>query len=338
MWSVGRTIYLVSEGSYVRCNDVTITVDMKDGSSHSVGYDAISQIVIFYDATTLSAYVMRCCAEHLITIHYISCYGKYIGSFMGDKTGNVLLRRLQFQMIGSSKSLELVRNLLCAKFRNAAWLLKYFGYHNTQKNKIDNVVDSIRVCTKSLKLLQSIDDMRVLEAQVAKLYYSCFDDLLKVEDFCFEKRSQRPPLNEMNALLSFFYTMCTTICDSALLVKGLDAECGYLHTLRSGRKSLACDLVEEFRACIVDRFVISIINRKEVVLSDFLNENGKIRLNDDKRKILLQKWTEYLNHTMVKHRLYDKEISLKILMYEQAQLLAQYVRGDIDAYPAFFMK
>lgn len=186
MWSVGRTIYLVSEGSYVRCNDVTITVDMKDGSSHSVGYDAISQIVIFYDATTLSAYVMRCCAEHLITIHYISCYGKYIGSFMGDKTGNVLLRRLQFQMIGSSKSLELVRNLLCAKFRNAAWLLKYFGYHNTQKNKIDNVVDSIRVCTKSLKLLQSIDDMRILEAQVAKLYYSCFDDLLKVEDFCFE--------------------------------------------------------------------------------------------------------------------------------------------------------
>lgn len=106
----------------------------------------------------------------------------------------------------------------------------------------------------------------------------------------------------------FFYTMLTTLCESALLVRGLDSECGYLHTLRSGRCSLACDLIEEFRACIVDRFVLTIVNRKEVCFDDFINDNGRILLTDNARKNLLVKWDNYLNHTVVKHQLYGKDV------------------------------
>lgn len=136
---------------------------------------------------------------------------------------------------------------------------------------------------------------------------------------------------------SFFYTFATNFCCSALLYRDLDSECGYLHTLRSGRNSLACDLVEEFRACMVDRFVITIVNRQEVLSSDFESNTDGIKLTDNVRKKLLQKWEHYLDNTFVQHKPHDKKLSLQVLFYEQAQLLAQYIGGDIDCYPPFLM-
>ena len=304
-----------------------------------MAYHVVGQIIIFYN-TTLSSYVMYQCSKHHILISYISSYGTYYGSFIGSETGNVLLRKKQFDMIGSDAAVNYVRNLIGAKLYNSVWLLSYFGHHNDNKDAIRTVIARLRSNIDKLRDVTGIDDMRILEANSASEYFSVFDLLLKTDDInmSFNKRTKRPPLNNTNALLSFLYTIATNFCCSALLCRGLDPECGYLHTLRSGRNSLACDLIEEFRACIIDRFVISIINRKEIVSTDFEHGNDGIRLIDTARKKLLQKWEIYLDSTFVQHRLYDKKLSLRVLFYEQAQLLAQYIRGDISKYPPFLMK
>ena len=279
------------------------------------------------------------CSKHNIVVSYISYYGRYYGSFIGSFTGNVLLRKRQFDMIDTDKAVHYVRNLIGSKIHNSIWALSYFGHHNDSRSRIKETTARLRRDIDLLRAADDINDIRGIEAQAAADYFSVFDLLLKTSDpdMRFEKRSRRPPHNNINALLSFLYTMMTNSCCSALLCRGLDSECGYLHTLRSGRNSLACDLVEEFRACIVDRFVISAVNRKEIVAADFISDTDGIRLTDSARRKVLQKWEQYLDTTTVTHKLYDKKLSLRVLAYEQAQLLAQYIRGDIDEYPPFLM-
>ena len=339
MFSIGKTVYLLHEGTYIYCDDSAITFKLADGRKQSLAYHVVSEIIIFYN-TTLSVYLMKMCTEHHIIIHYVSPYGRYIGCFLGDYSGNVVLRKKQFEMLNElDKSLDYVRNLLCAKFKNSIWTLQYF-HHIKDNTAVKPVIKELRNDVLLLRDMTSVNDMRLLEANAANSYFSVFDDLLKISDadMQFAKRSRRPPLNNVNALLSLFYTLATSIADSALICRGLDSECGYLHVLRSGRRSLACDLVEEFRSCVVDRFVIAIINRKEVVSSDFRHDNDGIRLSDDAKKRLFSKWEQYLDDTEVTHMLYDKKLSLRCLFYEQALLLAQYIRGDISVYPPFFMK
>lgn len=337
MQVVRKTIYLLTEGTYIHCENDTITFEMKNGTKQKLAYHVIDSIIIFYN-TTLSSYVMYECSKHQIVISYISAYGRYLGSFIGEISGNVLLRKKQFDMIDDIKSVDLVRNILGAKIHNSIWTLQYFGHHNENREYIKEISDELRDYINDLKDMKNIDDMRLLEAKAASRYFSVFDLLLKSGcDMIFDKRTKRPPLNKINALLSYLYSMMTNVCCSALMSRGLDSECGYLHTLRSGRNSLACDLVEEFRSCVVDRFVITVVNRKEIVSEDFEENVHGIRLTDDGRRKLLQKWDNYLMTTEVSHKLYDKKLSLKLLSYEQAQLLAQYIRGDISEYPPFLM-
>ena len=339
MIQIGKTVYLFTEGTYIFCEDDTITFKLNDGRQQRLAFHVVSQIIIFY-RTTLSSYIMYQCSKHNIIIIYISPHGKYYGQFNGELSGNVLLRKKQFDMIDTQKATEYVRTELAGKFCNSIWLLKYCLHHNTNKETIQQVVHDLQTGLQNLQNMSTIDDMRILEANMASRYFSIFDLLLKNpnEDLKFMKRTQHPPQNNCNAVLSLFYTMMTAICESALKTRGLDSECGYLHVLRSGRHSLACDLVEEFRSCVVDRFIITLINRKEIISSDFISDTQGIRLSDDARKKIFQKWENYLDNTVVHYKLYDKKLSLRIVVYEQAQLLAQYIRGDISAYPPFIMQ
>lgn len=338
MYHVERTLYILNDKAHIYCDNDRIAIDI-DGNKYYFGYDNIESIVIFTNKTTLSVYTMRNCAEHKITIHYVSEAGKFMGSFVGYENGNVLLRKMQFDMIGTEKATGYVQNVLAAKLKNSVWLLKTAGHHSAEKDKIKQSCNEILRIRDEMKNELCLDNLRLMEANAARLYFSVFDDLIKADDdMKFEKRTYRPALNNFNALLSFFYTMMTSLCESALCVRGLDSECGYLHTLRSGRHSLACDLVEEFRAVIVDRFVLTMVNRKQVTARDFTNDNGKILLSDEARKKLLSLWEGYLNSKTVHHNLLDKDMSLKVLVYEQAQLLAQFIREDISEYPPFFAK
>ena len=337
MIKVGLTLYLFNK-CYIHCKDDVIEI-VSDDKKCRFPYENVSEILLFYKDITLSSYLVQKCSENNIIIHCLSPYGFYQGAFWGQLSGNVVLRKKQFDMIHTEKEISYAKNEIAGKLYNSAWMLSYLGHHNSEREIIKDASCYLRECKSKLKNLNSLDDIRILEANAACKYFSMFDYLIKTDDaqMQFDKRTRKPPLNNVNALLSFFYTLLTSICCSALLCKGLDVECGYLHTLRSGRYSLACDLVEEFRSCIVDRFVITLINRKEVTSLDFEHNVDGIKLKDESRKRLLEKWEIFLQNTKVKHKLYDKEYSIKVVIYEQAKLLAQYIRGDIEEYPPFVM-
>lgn len=340
MYRLGRLIFLTTPGFYIHCTDVHVVFEQDGQPKRNIMYRDLESIVVFHDRTTLSAYVMRKCAENGIAIHYVSTYGKYLGSFVGYDKTNVMLRKLQFQMIDSQKGFRYVQCLLQAKLKNSVRLLKYYGHHAPNKEHINEVCKYLKDSTEKLKTAVDINDLRMIEMNAAREYYSTFDGLIKSkdEDMKYEKRSHHPGLNNFNVLLNFFYVLLTGQCDAALTVMGLDSECGILHTLKSGRYSLACDLVEEFRAMIVDKFVIKIVNLGKVKSNDFTSESGEIRLTDDARKKLLIEWDNWLHNEKLFSVYWNKNLSAGVMIYEQARLLAQYVRGDIEDYTAFFSR
>lgn len=336
MIRVGNTFYIYSDNLYLHCRNGSIEVynkDTKEKIRHP--FEGISDIIIFTDTVMSCDFVYACDAAH-ISVTCISPTGKTFGKFVGANTGNVVLRKSQFNMLDSEKELMFVQNLIGAKIHNQSWLLKYFANHNQYADCIKDKANSLDGIISKIQYANTVDAVRNLEASAAMVYFSAFDYLIKVENMKFEIRTRRPPLNRCNALLSYFYSIMTSLCTSALMSRGLDSECGYLHRLRSGRDSLACDLVEEFRACIVDRFVITIINRKEIQYDDFEDNESGIRMKTEPRRNILNKWNVFLKNE-VRHKLYDEKLALRTLPYEQALFLAQYIRGDIDKYPPFLM-
>lgn len=337
MTKVGKTIYLFNDEGCIHAKEEALVVKTKE-KEHKFPYGSVASIVIFGD-TSLTTPVIYQCISHNIVIHCISTYGNYRGCFQGMPTGNVVLRKKQFDMIGTDREVHYAKNEIAGKIQNSIWFLSYQAHHNLNKEQIDLSIARLRSYKKDLKMYDDLDDIRLLEARSASEYFSTFDYLIKLDDenMSFIRRSKRPPLNNVNVLLSFFYTMLNALCYSALVTKGLDPECGYLHVLRSGRNSLACDLMEEFRSCTVDHFVITLINRKEVSSSDFEHNVDGIKLANDACCTLIRKWDDYLDNTKVLHKYYNQKFSLRILIYEQAHLLAQFIRGDIEEYPPFLM-
>ena len=191
-----------------------------------------------------------------------------------------------------------------------------------------------------IQTCQSKEQLRGYEGEAASIYFGVFDELIlqQKKDFKFEGRNKRPPMDYVNALLSFVYTLLTNNIASALECVGLDPYVGYLHTERPGRVSLALDMIEELRAVLADRFVLSLINKKIISAKNFTTkENGAVLMDDELRKKLLIEWqnkkTETLTHPYLKEK-----IEWGMVPYVQAMLLARYLRGDLDAYPVFLWK
>ena len=191
----------------------------------------------------------------------------------------------------------------------------------------------IRVCEKA-------DELLGLEGEAASVYFSVFDDLIlqQKEDFYFNGRNKRPPLDNVNAMLSFGYSLLAGMCGGALEAVGLDPYVGFFHTDRPGRMSLALDLMEEFRSVMVDRFVLTLINKKIMKEKYFIKkENGAVIMTDDGRKAFLSAW-QNKKQEMIKHPFLDEKIEWGMAPYVQAMLLTRYLRGDLDEYPPFFWK
>ena len=204
----------------------------------------------------------------------------------------------------------------------------------TNKSRIDNALEKIKGLIEELRKADTIDRIRGLEGTISQIYFGTFDYMLKTQDLSmqFEKRSRRPPENNVNAMLSLLYTLLTLNCVAALETFGLDSYMGYLHELHPGRESLAMDLVEEFRAPLVDRFVLTLINRKQIKGEDFERTLNGVMIREKSRKVLLELW-EKEKENNVFFPLYKKSVPKKVLPYLQAQLMSQYIRGDIEEYP-----
>ena len=263
---------------------------------------------------------------------------------MGNLTGNVTLRRQQYAIASNEeKSILLARNFILGKVFNSKWSIERTIRDYSLR------IDSERLKEASLRLTDSLacirecldaEQLRGMEGKAASEYFRVFDDFIlqQKRDFYFKERNKRPPLDNVNALLSFSYTLLANDVASALEAVGLDAYVGFFHRDRPGRVSLALDLMEELRPISADRFVLSLINRKMINASGFTKkENGAVIMDDETRKAVLSAWQERKQETLT-HPFLSEKIQWGLVPHAQAMLLARHIRGDLDEYPPFLWK
>lgn len=339
MFTLNKVLYISSD-SYIHCENDTFLIGPKQNQEAvrtRIPAAIIQQIIIFGNAT-VTAYFVAYCSEHKILVSYVSPFGKYYGSIHGTQVGNILLRHKQHLLYEQEKRTDLVRNFVLGKLVNQQEQLKSSLINADNENALvlNSTIANMASMIAKLKDASDVDTIRGIEGQAANMYFSAFDRMLKIRDpeMKFEKRSKHPPENNCNAILSLLYTILTLNCAAALQTFGLDPYLGYLHTMRPGRLSLACDLVEEFRTCFVDHFVITMINRKQIQSRDFERFGEQIKLKDEARKRILKLWQDDLEEKelfTIENKYYPK----KYFIYLQAQFLAEVIRGDIEEYPPY---
>lgn len=340
MKKLGNTLYILTSGSYLFCQNETIAVKIGGEDKVRIPAHTIDSIICLTN-TTISSPFIAFCGERGIGLSFHSDNGRFYGRIYGAVSGNVLLRKKQFLILGTPESASIVRNILTGKLSNCRNLLLRSA-RNTADERSAVLSDSAVMLQDQLELLQtaeSIDSMRGIEGAAATIYFRVFDNMLKTDDpdMRFEKRTRRPPENRVNALLSFVYMLMKNDVQSALESVGLDPAVGYLHTLRPGRPSLALDMMEEFRSALCDRFVISLINLRQIQSDDINIESNEYHLSDKAKRIVIDSWQKRKKEE-IEHPYLKEKIPIGLIPYCQAMLLARYMRSDIDGYPPFLWR
>ena len=287
---------------------------------------------------------MGACAERGIGLAFCTPRGKFLARTAGIASGNVLLRRQQYRVADDpAQSCRVARCMIAGKLYNARWSLERTVRDHRPRISEQDFANAIAIIKQQLALTleeQQLDSLRGIEGVAAAAYFGVFDQMIlrSKEDFFFRGRNRRPPLDNVNAMLSFAYNLLAHDCASALESVGLDAYVGFLHRDRPGRRSLALDLMEELRPAFADRFVLTAINNRIVTPSDFrTEESGAVRMEDEGRHKFLKAWQERKQET-IQHPFLQEKIAWGLAPYVQALLLARYLRGDVDAYPPFLWK
>lgn len=338
-----NTLYVTSESSYLALDGENIVVLEDTAEVGRLPLHNLEGIVSFGYRGTSPA-LMGACAERNISLCYMTPQGKFLARVSGKTRGNVVLRQQQYASTNNElQSIEIARNCILGKVHNARWVLERTIRDHSLQIDVEQVKTASEYLKNSLNYIQnsqSKEQLRGYEGEAASVYFSVFDQLIlqQKKDFKFQGRNKRPPTDNVNAMLSFVYTLLTNQITSALESVGLDPYMGYLHTLRPGRASLSLDLIEELRAVLADRFVLSLINKKVVTGKNFVTkENGAVLMNDDLRKRLLTEWQNKKKETLT-HPYLKEKIEWGMVPYVQAMLLARYLRGDLDSYPVFLWK
>ena len=338
-----NTLYVTSENSYLGLDGENIVVLEESKEIGRIPLHNLEGIVSF-GYRGVSPALMGACAEREISLCFVSPQGRFLARVTGKTRGNVVLRVQQYESsIDGDKSLEIAKNCILGKVYNARWVLERSIRDHGMQIDADMVKDASEKLKNSLKLIQnceSKEQLRGFEGEAASVYFGVFDELIlqQKREFYFHGRSKRPPQDNMNAMMSFVYTLLTNNIASALECVGLDPYVGYLHTERPGRVSLALDLIEELRAVLADRFVLSLVNKRIVNGKNFTQkENGAVLMTDELRKKLLTEWQSKKKETIT-HPYLNEKVEWGMVPYVQAMLLARYLRGDLDSYPVFLWK
>ncbi|HXP96513.1 MAG TPA: type I-C CRISPR-associated endonuclease Cas1c [Telmatospirillum sp.] len=339
-----NTIYITTEGSGLRKDGENLVVDNDGVTLGRVPLHMLASIVVF-GGIFLSPALMETCAAHGITIVMLDRNGRFQARVEGPVSGNVLLRRAQYK--ASDAPEDIVKSVVMGKVSNQRAVLmralRDYGedYEPAAKTALDEVTRRLaHILSHVDRSTLELDVLRGMEGDAAKLYFSVFHHLIRSPDpeFGFQGRTRRPPLDPVNALLSFLYTLLTHDCRSAAESVGLDPAVGFLHRDRPGRPSLALDLMEELRPILADRLVLSLINRRQLRAKDFeTRDGGAVFLTDEARKTVLAAWQDRKKEDR-KHPFLDENAPLGLVPYLQAQLMARHLRGDLDAYPPWFWK
>ena len=338
-----NTLYVTSENSYLSLDGENVVVFEEKTEMGRVPLHNLEGIVSFGYRGTSPA-LMGACAERNVSLCYLTPQGRFLARVSGRIKGNVLLRQQQYVSSRDEKiSLEIAKNCILGKVYNARWVLERAVRDHSMQIDLEQVKSASGFLKSSLEYIQdaqSKEQLRGYEGEAASVYFGVFDQLIlqQKKDFVFQGRSRRPPLDNVNALLSFVYTLLTNQITSALETVGLDPYVGYLHTDRPGRASLSLDLIEELRAVFADRFVLSLINKRIVNGKNFSKkENGAVLMDDELRKKVLTEW-QNRKREIITHPYLGEKVEWGMVPYVQAMLLARYLRGDLDDYPVFLWK
>jgi CRISPR-associated protein Cas1 len=335
-----NTVYITSENAYLTLHQNNIVCSLDGKKIFSIPFDNVENIVCF-SYLGCSPELMGKCVEKVVPINFVSPNGKFWAKVCGETKGNVFLRIQQIDKFRQN-ALKLARNEMAAKFHNTAVTIKRTQHdHSELRNDeiLNNVLAVLKTSIEKAEHVESIDSLLGIEGKCANAYFNILPKLITGSDLSstFKERSRRPPLDPVNALLSFLYMLVMTDCAAALETVGLDSYIGFYHSLRSGRVSLACDIEEEFR-CIADRMTITLLNLKVLTEKDFERQlSGAVWLNKEGKRKAIAKWQEKKRESMY-HPVIKEKIPYGLLPYVQANLLAKYVRGDLETYIPFLMR
>jgi CRISP-associated protein Cas1 len=339
-----NTLYVTTQGAYLGTEGETVVVRVEQEEDRMRLPMHMLEGIVLFGRASCSPVLMERAAARGIGISFLSERGRFLARVQGPVSGNVLLRRHQYRLADSPEaSATLARTFVAGKVANCrSVLLRAMRDHPESEGRAP-LESAARALGRSLEVLQHdlmLDEVRGVEGDAARTYFESFDHLIVAQKdaFHFESRSRRPPLDNVNALLSFVYTLITHDACSALEAVGLDPQVGYLHRDRPGRPGLALDLVEEFRGFLADRLVLSLINRRQVQESGFVRgETGGITMDDDTRKAVLVAFQERKQEE-IRHPFLGDNTTVGMLIHLQALLLARHMRGDLDGYPPFLWK
>ncbi|MFM2074495.1 MAG: CRISPR-associated protein Cas1 [Pseudomonadota bacterium] len=333
-----NTLYITRPECYLHKERETVVIKQGDNKLGQFPMLALQNILCF-GQVSVSPGLMAACLESGVGLSFFTEFGKFQAQVMGMPKGNVLLRRTQYRWADDEeKSVSVARLMIAAKVGNCRAVLMREQRNHGTSDALTHAAEKMAALLENIRHARNVPQLMGLEGEAASVYFGVFNSLLRSHGFEFSGRVRRPPGDPVNALLSFAYVLLASECASALAGVGLDPYVGFLHQDRPGRKSLALDLMEELRAPLADRFVLTLINRGQMKLDDFVTEaSGTVRLKDDARKTFLTAYQERKKESL-KHPYLEESIELGLLPHAQALLLARHLRGDMQHYTPFAVR
>lgn len=338
-----NTLYVTSPDAYLSLDGENVVVLVEEKEKIRVPLHNLEGIVTF-GYTGASPAFMGQCAKRNLALTFLTQHGRFLARVVGESRGNVVLRRQQYRMADQEpEQIKIARNCIAGKIYNSRSVINRALRDHGQRideARFKAVSEQLKQSLELARAASCLEELRGYEGEAASRYFSVMDDLILQQkaDFYFRGRNKRPPLDNVNAMLSFVYTLLAHDVAAALETVGLDSYVGFLHTDRPGRISLALDMMEELRAVFADRFVISLINKRMVNGSGFeKQENGAVMMKDDTRKEILRNWQER-KRDKITHPFLEETIEWGLVPHVQAMLLARFIRGDLDGYPPFLWK
>lgn len=335
-----NTLYVTTDNSRLSLDGESVVIALNGQNLGRIPLHNLQAIHTFGWSISLSPQLMAHCAEMGVHISICNPHGKLLCNVTGFTQGNVLLRRQQYRLADSEKlSLSIAREMIAAKILNCRNLLQRAVRDRPYLvQELEAVIKQLSQNVRSARKAMTYTELLGIEGNAAEKYFSVFNLLIINEGFTFFGRVRRPPLDPVNALLSFVYTLLSADCKSALESVGLDSAVGVYHKDRPGRPGLALDLMEEFRAPLADRLVLSLMNRRQLKTDDFVVEfGGAVRLTDEARRCVLTAWQDRKKEQIL-HSFLQEKMSIGLLFQIQSRLLAQHVRGALDSYPPVLWK
>lgn len=335
-----NTLYVTTPEAYLSKDGMNVVVSVRQQEVFRIPIVNIEQITTF-GYMGASPGLMKLCADNGVELTFLTPGGRFIGRLQGPVKGNVLLRTKQCRHSADPEyALALARIFIAGKISNYRHtLLRYMRDYGSDES-IENAAHHLLTCKEAALRATTPHTLRGHEGEAATAYFAVFPQLVRNNDpiFRFDGRNRRPPRDAVNTMLSFVYTLIAADCTAALESTGLDPYIGFFHTLRPGRPSLALDLMEEMRAYLGDRLVISLINRRQVGPADFIRQGeDTVTLTDNGRKTILTAWQQRKKETIT-HPFLNEKMPVGLLPYIQSRLLARVIHGEMEAYPVFLIK